>query len=114
MPLRRPHRKAVLIGLDAAMLEYWDRYVAEGRCPNLARLLREGASAEACSAPPPATAVNWNAIATGRRAAAPGEAVVHRAGRGHHAVLAGVVAVVGGDGHRRALPQHPPRAVVGE
>ena len=65
MPLRRPRRKAVLIGLDAAMLEYWDRYIAEGRCPNLARLLREGASAEACSAPPPATAVNWNTIATG-------------------------------------------------
>jgi predicted AlkP superfamily phosphohydrolase/phosphomutase len=65
MPLRRPRRKAVLIGLDAAMLEYVDRYVAEGRCPNLARLLREGASADACSAPPPATAVNWNTIATG-------------------------------------------------
>jgi predicted AlkP superfamily phosphohydrolase/phosphomutase len=65
MPLRRPRTKAVLIGLDAAMLEYWDRYIAEGRCPNIARLLREGASADACSAPPPATAVNWNTIATG-------------------------------------------------
>src|SRR5918912_2414436 len=65
MPLRRPRKKAVLIGLDAAMLEYWDRYIAEGRCPNIARLLREGASADACSAPPPATAVNWNSIATG-------------------------------------------------
>lgn len=63
--MRRPRRKAVLIGLDAAMLEYWDRYIAEGRCPNIARLLREGASADACSAPPPATAVNWNTIATG-------------------------------------------------
>ena len=65
MPLRRPRKKAVLIGLDAAMLEYFDRYIAEGRCPNLARLLREGASADAYSAPPPATAVNWNTIATG-------------------------------------------------
>jgi predicted AlkP superfamily phosphohydrolase/phosphomutase len=65
MALRRPRKKAVLIGLDAAMLEYWDRYIAEGRCPNIARLLREGASADAYSAPPPATAVNWNTIATG-------------------------------------------------
>jgi predicted AlkP superfamily phosphohydrolase/phosphomutase len=65
MPVRRPRRKAVLIGLDAAMLEYLDRYVAEGRCPNLGRLLREGASADACSALPPATSVNWNTIATG-------------------------------------------------
>ncbi len=64
-PVRRPRKKAVLIGLDAAMLEYWDRYIADGSCPNIARLLRQGASAEACSAPPPATAVNWNTIATG-------------------------------------------------
>ena len=64
-PLRRPRKKAVLIGLDAAMLEYWDRYIAAGSCPNIARLLRQGASADACSAPPPATAVNWNTIATG-------------------------------------------------
>ena len=63
--LRRPRKKAVLIGIDAAMLEHWDQYIAEGLCPNIARLLREGASAEACSAPPPATSVNWNTIATG-------------------------------------------------
>jgi predicted AlkP superfamily phosphohydrolase/phosphomutase len=63
--LRRPRRKAVLIGIDAGMLEYFDRYIAEGACPNIARLLREGASADACSAPPPATSVNWNTIATG-------------------------------------------------
>src|SRR5687767_1094933 len=63
--VRRPRRKAVLIGIDAGMLEYFDRYIADGACPNIARLLREGASAEACSAPPPATSVNWNTIATG-------------------------------------------------
>ena len=64
-PVRRPRHNAVIIGLDGLMLEYLDQYVADGHCPNLARLLRGGASADAYSAQPPATPVNWNTIATG-------------------------------------------------
>ena len=74
MPLRRPRRKAVLIGLDAAMLEYFDRYIAEGALPEHRPACCGRGPARTPAAPrPPATSVNWNTIATGclrRRATA--------------------------------------------
>jgi len=57
--------RAILIGLDSATLQLIDRYVAEGRCPNLARLMERGFTTEAFSSLPPGTAMNWNTIVTG-------------------------------------------------
>ena len=41
--------RAILIGLDSATLPLLDRYVGEGRCPNLGRLMERGVTTEAYS-----------------------------------------------------------------
>jgi predicted AlkP superfamily phosphohydrolase/phosphomutase len=58
-------QRALLIGLDSATLHLLDRYVAEGRCPNLGRLMERGYTTEAYPSLPPGTAMNWNTIVTG-------------------------------------------------
>jgi len=57
--------RAILIGLDSATLPLLDRYIGEGRCPNIARLMERGVTMEAYSSLPPGTAMNWNTIVTG-------------------------------------------------
>lgn len=58
--------KVLLIGLDGVTFDWLDRLIADGRCPTLARLLREGARGELGSAFPPITAVAWTSLATGK------------------------------------------------
>jgi len=57
--------KAIIIGLDAANPEMTDRYIREGRLPNLARLIEAGYTAPAMPTIPTATSINWTTIATG-------------------------------------------------
>jgi predicted AlkP superfamily phosphohydrolase/phosphomutase len=57
--------KAIVIGLDAATPELTQKYIAEGRCPNLARLIASGYMAPALPTIPTATSINWTTIATG-------------------------------------------------
>jgi len=59
-------RQAVLIGLDGANYEAIKPLLAEGRLPNLARLLEEGTIFPNALPPfPTLTGSNWATIATG-------------------------------------------------
>jgi len=60
-------RQVVVIGLDAAPWHYVDRLIAEGRMPNLARILREGARATLRSVETQVTPPAWTALFTGYR-----------------------------------------------
>jgi len=59
-------RKLVLIGLDAPVVERVEKFAAEGKMPNVARLIEEGVLAENCMVPlPTITPPNWTTIVTG-------------------------------------------------
>jgi predicted AlkP superfamily phosphohydrolase/phosphomutase len=58
-------KKVVLIGIDSLMPAFVDKFVREGRLPNLKRLMEEGVYAEALPSPPTLTSTNWTTIATG-------------------------------------------------
>lgn len=58
--------KTVFIGLDGLDWALLDRLIAEGRCPTLARMKREGAWAELVSHQPVLSPLIWTSIATGR------------------------------------------------
>jgi predicted AlkP superfamily phosphohydrolase/phosphomutase len=59
-------RKAMVIGLDAPIPARVLKYVAEGKLPNLERLIAHGVWADNCMVPfPTITPPNWTAIATG-------------------------------------------------
>ncbi|MDH3196820.1 MAG: alkaline phosphatase family protein, partial [Candidatus Krumholzibacteria bacterium] len=58
-------RQVVVIGLDAAPWFYVDRLIAEGRMPNLARVVREGARATLRSVDTQVTPPAWTSIFTG-------------------------------------------------
>jgi len=62
---RGARRQVVVIGLDAAPWHYVDRLIAEGRMPNLARVLREGARATLRSVEPAVTPPAWTAMFSG-------------------------------------------------
>jgi len=58
-------RRAMLIGLDAAIPELVQKFVEEGELPNIAKLLARGFSAEALACMPTLTSTNWVTISTG-------------------------------------------------
>ncbi|MDH4208093.1 MAG: alkaline phosphatase family protein [Anaerolineae bacterium] len=58
--------KVVIIGLDGATLDLIEPWVQQGKLPNLARLIREGASGELRSTIPPVTAPAWISLMTGK------------------------------------------------
>jgi predicted AlkP superfamily phosphohydrolase/phosphomutase len=58
-------QKAIIIGLDAATPELVDRFVAEGRMPNIKKLIASGAYGSPFPVMPTHTPVNWTTISTG-------------------------------------------------
>lgn len=58
--------RTVIIGLDGATFTVLDPLIAEGRCPELGRLVDEGVRAELLSTPHPLTPPAWTTLATGR------------------------------------------------
>jgi predicted AlkP superfamily phosphohydrolase/phosphomutase len=59
------HPKAIVIGLDSAPLELIQRFAKEGALPNLAALMKKGASNRALACIPAWTPANWATLATG-------------------------------------------------
>jgi predicted AlkP superfamily phosphohydrolase/phosphomutase len=78
--------KVALIGLDSITPVMVERFLAEGRMPNLARLRERGFSSEVTSTMPPTTPAAWTTIATGAWPSTHGVEgfSVHRAGEPLH------------------------------
>ncbi len=57
--------RTLIVGLDGATWDLADRFMAEGRMPNLARLVAEGARAPLNSTTPPMTLPSWSSMLTG-------------------------------------------------
>ena len=57
--------KAIVIGLDAAVIELVQQFASQGLMPNVAVLLRRGVLARLLSPYPTITPPNWATIATG-------------------------------------------------
>jgi len=69
-----PRRKKLLmIGLDGFMMELIEKFVAEGRMPAIAKLMREGSYSKALPSMPVDTPTNWTTIATGADTATHGK-----------------------------------------
>lgn len=68
-PIAIPNRptRVLLIGLDAADWGVIDPLLAQGRMPNLARLIERGMRAVLAAPPPLLSPMLWTSIATGRR-----------------------------------------------
>lgn len=62
---RPPYAPILLVGLDGADWQLIDPWVAGGKLPNLARLLRSGARAHLRSAAPLLSPLLWTSVATG-------------------------------------------------
>lgn len=58
--------RVILMGVDSANWRIINSLVAEGRLPNFARLIRQGARGTLLSEPPYFTPVIWTTIATGK------------------------------------------------
>lgn len=58
--------KLLIIGLDAATLDLINPWVAEGKLPNLARLMSGGVSGRLASIVPPVTPPAWTSFMTGK------------------------------------------------
>jgi len=58
-------KKAMIIGIDCMILPIVERLVAEGRLPNIKRLIKQGTTTLAWGEYPTATQPNWNVIQTG-------------------------------------------------
>jgi Flp pilus assembly protein TadD len=59
------HPAVIFIGLDAADWQLLDDYIAKGTMPNLARLVREGASGVLDTVRPPLSPIVWTTMMTG-------------------------------------------------
>lgn len=59
------YEKVVVLGFDGADAGLVERYIGEGRLPNLARLRAEGFYARLRSTNPPQTPVSWASFSTG-------------------------------------------------
>ncbi len=59
--------RTFIIGLDALVPELVDRFIAQGRLPNIQRLIERGTYARPLPAMPTHTPVNWTTISTGAR-----------------------------------------------
>ena len=57
--------RSLIVGFDGATWDLVDRYVAEGRMPNMKRLVDEGARAPLNSTMPPMTLPSWSSMLTG-------------------------------------------------
>ncbi|MGD9002024.1 MAG: alkaline phosphatase family protein, partial [Anaerolineae bacterium] len=58
-------RKVAVFGLDGITFDLLQPWLDEGRLPNLARLIAEGASGRLRSTIPPVSASSWASFATG-------------------------------------------------
>ncbi|MEO8044962.1 MAG: alkaline phosphatase family protein [Spartobacteria bacterium] len=58
--------KLLLLGLDAATLDLINPWVAEGKLPTLARLMKTGTSGRLASVLPPVTPPAWTSFMTGK------------------------------------------------
>ena len=58
--------KLLIVGLDAATLDLINPWVAEGKLPNIARLMSAGASGRLASIVPPITPPAWTSFMTGK------------------------------------------------
>jgi predicted AlkP superfamily phosphohydrolase/phosphomutase len=58
--------KVLIIGLDAATFDLINPWVAEGKLPNLARLMSTGTSGRLASVVPPITPPAWTSFMTGK------------------------------------------------
>ena len=58
--------KLLIVGLDAATLDLINPWVAEGKLPNIARLMSAGASGRLASILPPITPQAWTSFMTGK------------------------------------------------
>jgi tetratricopeptide (TPR) repeat protein len=64
-PLRSGGGRVIVIGLDGADWQLLDGYVAAGRMPNLASLLREGRAGVLRTIKPPLSPLIWTTMVTG-------------------------------------------------
>ena len=60
-----PHQKVVILGFDGADARLVERWMDEGKLPNLAKLRAEGSYAPLQPTNPPQTPVSWSSFATG-------------------------------------------------
>ncbi len=60
-----PAPRVVVLGFDGADAGLVERYLAEGKLPNLERLRREGTYAPLATTNPPQTPVSWSSFSTG-------------------------------------------------
>src|SRR6266516_2314862 len=58
-------RKVAIIGIDSITPVMIERFMAEGRMPNLRRMYERGWSSEITSTMPPTTPAAWTTVATG-------------------------------------------------
>ena len=63
--LARPANPVIFIGLDGGDWHLLDDYLAQGRMPNLGRLVREGSSGIVTTEHPPLSAILWTTMMTG-------------------------------------------------
>jgi Flp pilus assembly protein TadD len=61
----QPKSPVIFIGLDGGDWQLLDDYIANGTMPNLARLVREGASGELETEHPPLSPIVWSTMMTG-------------------------------------------------
>ena len=61
----QPKSPVIFIGLDGGDWQLLDDYIANGTMPNLARLVREGASGELETEQPPLSPIVWSTMMTG-------------------------------------------------
>jgi predicted AlkP superfamily phosphohydrolase/phosphomutase len=60
-----PPPRVVILGFDGADPKLVERYMAEGKLPNLSRLKEEGAYRRLATTNPPQTPVSWSTFSTG-------------------------------------------------
>ncbi|HDZ20413.1 hypothetical protein LCGC14_0161730 [marine sediment metagenome] len=58
-------KRTFVLGLDALVPQLVERFIAEGRMPNIAKLIERGVQANAMPVLPTHTPVNWTTIGTG-------------------------------------------------
>jgi predicted AlkP superfamily phosphohydrolase/phosphomutase len=58
--------KLLIVGLDAATLDLINPWIAQGKLPNIARLMSAGASGRLASIVPPVTPQAWTSFMTGK------------------------------------------------
>lgn len=75
-------KKLMLIGLDSAIIDFFDRFGKEGRLPSITCLMQKGWTTETRSVMPVGTAENWRTIVTGSYADTHGVVAMNMPGPG--------------------------------